>query len=112
MNLHECIRLCWECRHTCQETLYTHCLHMGGKHTEPAHVKQMVDCIQICQTAADFMTRQSPLHASICAACADICEACAASCGKIGGEAMERCAELCRRCAESCRSMGDRKRAA
>ena len=108
----DCITLCWECRDTCQDTLYNHCLTVGGKHSEAEHVKLMADCIQACQTAADFMTRNSSLHASECSACADVCEACAESCERIGGEEMKRCAEACRACAKSCREMGKMKKAA
>lgn len=111
-NMHECIQLCWECRNECQETLYNHCLPMGGKHAAPEHIKLMADCIQACQTAADFMTRQSRLHASTCAACADVCDGCAKSCEEIGGKEMQHCAEICRRCADSCREMGKIKKAA
>ena len=103
-SMQDCIRLCWECRHECQDMLFSHCLEQGGPHTAADHVKIMADCIQICQTAADFMTRGSALHQSVCAACADICEACAESCEEIEG--MESCAAACRRCAESCRAMG------
>jgi hypothetical protein len=111
-DLHDCITLCWECRTECQETLFLHCLPTGGKHVEAEHVKLMADCIQICQAAADFITRGSTLHASVCAACADVCEACAKSCESIGGEEMKRCADICRRCAQSCREMGKVKKAA
>ena len=111
-NVKECITLCWECRNECQETLFLHCLPTGGKNVEAEHVKLMADCIQACQTAADFMTRGSALHASQCAACADVCEACAKSCESIGGEEMKRCAEICRRCAASCREMWQMKKAA
>jgi hypothetical protein len=107
-----CVELCWECRTECQETLYNHCLPMGGKHVEAEHVKLMIDCIQACQTAADFMVRGSKLHASECAACADVCEACAKSCEKVGGEEMKKCAEICRRCAQSCRDMSQMRKAA
>jgi hypothetical protein len=110
--MQECIQLCWECRTECQETLFNHCLQEGGKHAEAEHVKLMMDCIQACQTAADFMTRGSSLHASECAACADVCEACAESCERIGGEHMKACAEICRRCAASCREMGNMRKAA
>ncbi len=104
-DLQKCIKLCWECRTECQETLHNHCLQMGGKHTEAEHVKLMTDCIQACQTAADFMSRDSKFYASECAACADVCEACAESCERIGDEKMKRCAEACRKCAQSCRAM-------
>lgn len=104
-NLKSCIALCWECRNECQHTLFDHCLEMGGKHAEAAHVRLMTDCIEMCQTAADFMVRHSELHARTCAACADVCEACARSCEAVGGDRMQACAEICRRCAESCRDM-------
>ena len=58
-KIEDCIKACWECRHECQETLFDHCLEQGGAHVAPDHVKIMADCIQICQTSADFMTRGS-----------------------------------------------------
>ncbi len=111
-GMQDCITLCWECRTECQETLFNHCLQEGGKHAEAEHAKLMMDCIQACQTAADFMTRNSRLHASECVVCADVCEACAESCERIGGEHMKACAEICRRCAQSCREMGNMRKAA
>lgn len=104
--MQECITNCWECRTECLKTLYRHCLEQGGKHSARDHVRIMSDCIEICQTAADFMVRESPLHTFICEACAAVCEACAESCAEIGGEEMEKCAEACQRCAASCRQMG------
>lgn len=99
----ECIELCWSCRDTCQSTLFAYCLEHG--HTQRDHVRVMADCIQICQTSADFMTRNSPLHAATCRACAEVCDACANSCEAIGDVEMRKCAEICRRCAESCREL-------
>src|SRR5688572_22077379 len=64
--LHGCIELCWSCRDTCQSMLFNHCLAKGGPHVAPDHVRLMTDCIQICQTSADFMTRNSALHSHIC----------------------------------------------
>lgn len=104
-NIQSCIQMCWECRTECQETLFEHCLSMGGKHVEKDHVTIMTDCIQACQTAADFMTRGSKLHMVSCRACAEVCNACAESCERIGGDHMMRCAEACRRCAQSCHEM-------
>lgn len=111
-QLDNCIHLCLECQDVCQDTLYEHCLEMGGKHVEKEHVKLMEDCIEACQTAANFMKRGSRLHASECEACADICDACAQSCELVGGKEMVRCAEVCRRCGVACREMAKMKRAA
>jgi hypothetical protein len=108
-EMQDCINKCWTCRAECQNIFFNHCLVEGGKHVEEQHAKLMADCIEICQTAADFMTRQSPQHISVCGTCADVCEACADSCMKVGGEKMEHCAEICRRCAESCRAMSQMK---
>lgn len=99
----ECIRQCWDCRHICQTTLYTHCLVIGGVHMEEVHVKAMIDCIDICQLAADVMTRRSGLVPSICQLCAEACEICAKSCERIGDESMLACAKACQACAKSCR---------
>ncbi len=104
-RMQECVTACWGCRTECQITLYNHCLKKGGDHVTPDHIKIMADCIQICQTAADFMTRRSFMHAHICEACAAVCEACAKSCEDIGEAEMEHCAETCRECAAVCREM-------
>ena len=111
-KMKECKELCWSCRTECQQTLVHHCLEMGGEHVAKEHVKLMLDCIQICQTAADFMDRESELHAYTCETCARICEACAESCERIDSEEMRKCADTCRQCAESCRDMSGIKKAA
>lgn len=104
---HNCISLCWECRTICLDTLMNYCLYEGGRHAEPAHVKQMVDCIDMCQVAADFMKRDSSLYALVCSVCKDICEACAKSCEEFRDERMQHCASVCRACAQSCRDMSN-----
>lgn len=106
-TMQECIESAQACRAACQEVLYNHCLDMGGRHIEELHVKLMVDCIEACQLAADFMARNSELHMASCALCAQICDACANSCEQLGGIEMERCASLCRECADNCREMSE-----
>jgi hypothetical protein len=80
---------------------------MGGKHADASHIKLLADCVQICQTSADFMIRASDYHPQVCGVCADICDACADHCESMadGSDFMQRCADICRRCAESCRQM-------
>ncbi len=104
-HLRACIHQCWECRDTCQTLLYNHCLVMGGEHVARDHVTLMSDCIQICQAAADFMTRNSAVHMAVCTACAEVCEACARSCAAIDCAEMQHCAEVCRACARTCHEM-------
>ena len=102
-TMQHCMELCQRCHDTCLETLTHHCLAVGGKHAEKNHVRLMLDCIEICQTSANYLRRGSPQHAAICRACAEVCQACAESCEQLGE--MDECARICRECAESCRQM-------
>ena len=99
------IALCRECHNVCLDTFFNHCLDMGGAHVAHDHALAMNDCIQACQTAADFMARGSVQHRVECEACARICDICARSCEVFDCEEMKACAQICRRCAESCRRM-------
>lgn len=103
-QIQNCITACWECRTHCQKMLYHYCLEQGGEHVNPDHVKLMTDCMEICQTAADFMVRGSSMIDSVCAACANVCYACAEACEAIDDKEMDECAQLCRECAEMCDS--------
>ena len=105
-DMQACIDACVTCHRVCAETLQ-HCLNLGGPHAEADHVRLMLDCVQICQTSADFMIRSSPLHVHTCGACAEVCQLCADDCERLArdDEHMRRCADECRRCAESCRAM-------
>lgn len=105
--MNACIKACWDCRNECQKVFFNYCLKKEGEHTKPDHIKLMMDCIQICQIAADFMTRDSTFHKNICETCAEICEACAESCTQIKDEKMQHCANVCRQSAESCRQMSN-----
>jgi len=99
------IRAALDCHTVCLEAI-DHCLAKGGEHASADHIKLLQDCAEICQTAANFMTRESTLHAETCRVCAQVCERCAESCEQMpDDEMMRRCAEACRRCAESCREM-------
>ena len=103
-RMQENIVECDSCHDLCVETI-GYCLSMGGRHADPAHVKLMMDCAEICQTTADFMLRDSSLYRAVCAVCADVCEACAGSCAALDGAEMAACTEACRRCAAACRAM-------
>lgn len=102
-QLQYCINICWSCRDTSQKALYNHYFKLTDKNFDATHIKLMTDCIQICQTTADFMTRNSQFNEQIGEICAIICEACSDSCRKYDTEEMQHCADLCRKCANYCR---------
>lgn len=112
-EIEACIKNCIECHASCVTTLQ-HCIGLNGKHTEPAHLRILMNCAEICQTSANFMLSGSDFHAETCGVCAEVCQRCAVSCESIAEEdvTMKRCADLCRRCADSCARMSGRKLAA
>ena len=102
-EVRRCIENCHQCHMVCLEMAMTLCLETGGRHAEPAHMRLMLDCAGICETAMNAMVRHSAHHATVCRACAEICRACAASCEEVGD--MQECVDICLRCAESCERM-------
>lgn len=104
-QMQDAIQNALNCHAVCVQTLQ-HCVSKGGMHAQPEHIKVLEDCAQICVTSADFMLRQSQLHARVCGVCADACDACARSCGEMNDDAqMQACIDACIRCGESCRRM-------
>ena len=104
-EMRSCIEECQSCHRVCLETV-THCLQKGGRHAESAHIRLLLDCVDICQTSASFMLRGSDLHPLTCSVCAEVCERCAQDCERLADDdMMKRCAEACHRCAQSCRRM-------
>lgn len=104
-NIQHCIQNCLDCHRVCVETV-AYCLQQGGRHAEPAHIRVLLDCAEICQTSANFMIRGSNLHGRTCGVCAEICQRCADECAQFGSDQkMKECVDACRRCAESCRVM-------
>jgi len=102
-EVRDCIEQCLRCHAVCLATAMTECLEMGGNHLRPQHFRLMIDCVAVCQTAADLMAHKSQFHRQMCALCAQVCEACARSCDALSG--MEECATACRSCAAACHAM-------
>ncbi|MCK0512602.1 four-helix bundle copper-binding protein [Aromatoleum buckelii] len=98
-----CIELCRRCQMVCLSMATGHCLEKGGRHVEPEHLRTMIVCAEICQTAANVMATNSTLHRQVCAVCADICDACISSCRDL--DEMEECIFACERCKNSCEAM-------
>ncbi len=96
------INIFLNCYKHCQETLFNYCLLAGGKHTSASHVKSMIDCIESCQIAANFINRNSLNSNLVIKICAEICKDCAISCQMIADSRMDECAEICLNCAETC----------
>ena len=101
--MQEAIDACLDCHSMCLRMATTFCLEQGGRHVEKKHLSLMLNCAELCQTSANFMLSDSPLHGRVCLICAEACEACAKSCEQVGD--MRECVEECQSCAKSCRTM-------
>jgi hypothetical protein len=101
--MQEAIQACLDCHSMCLRMATTLCLQKGGRHVEQKHLASMLNCAELCQTSANFMLSDSPLHGRVCLICAEACEACAKSCEQVGD--MRECVEECKSCAKSCRTM-------
>ena len=71
-EMQQCVSDCLDCASICLQTVQ-HCLSLGGRHAEADHIRTMRDCAEICQTSANFMLVQSPLHPQICGVCSEAC---------------------------------------
>ena len=101
MQLEACVANCTICHQVCLDTV-------ARAHPDPLPptvLRLLIDCAQICQTSAGFLSRRSPFFSLACAVSAEICAECATVCEGLDGESMEACVDICRRCAESCRQM-------
>ena len=101
--MQDAIKACLDCHSMCLRMAMGYCLERGGRHAEQKHLRLMINCAELCQTSANFMLSDSPLHSRVCLICAEACEACAKSCEQVGD--MRDCVEECQACAKSCRTM-------
>jgi len=88
------------CARTCYEMAMSHCLKLGGKHVEAEHFGLMLNCADLCETAAKFMVNDSPMLGRVSGVCAEVCQECARSCERVGD--MNECVDACRACAVDC----------
>lgn len=103
-NMRQCADVCIDCFLVCNETIQF-CLKQGSDHVSPRHITLLLDCAEICNTSAAFLTRHSDGHAVTCQACAEICRECTEDCRRMSDTEMKKCADTCERCAKSCEEM-------
>lgn len=104
MQYQSCIDACNKCAQLCNEC-FRMCLVEPDVKAREHCIVDLVECAEICMTAASAMTRRSYHVDRICNLCATICEECASECGKFNDEHTRACADACRQCADECRKM-------
>jgi hypothetical protein len=102
----DCLKACEACATVCNETFH-YCFHKvkdgHGDHHPTAVLT--IDTQEFCGLAAELLTRESPLIAVACLACADACKSCAAECAKHDDAQMKECLAACKACETACRAM-------
>ena len=99
-EMERCIRECIACYEVCLETAVNHQLGLAEMELDPAHLRLLISCAEICQTTTRVMMTGSPLHKPAARICAKLCRRCAAVSERCAGT--ERCAQAARACAEWC----------
>lgn len=94
--LSECASTCHYCSIACLDEPHvnqlTNCIKLD------------MDCAEICEVAASFISRSSGHVKHLLKECIELCQLCAGECEK--HEHMEhckKCAESCRKCADACK---------
>lgn len=103
----ECAEECSECARECSSCA-KHCAMMiaQGKKEHAKTLATCLDCADICNVAANIVSRSGPFDDLICKACADACAKCGKACeGFPKDKHMARCARACRECEKECRNM-------
>lgn len=92
-----------ECAAACNMCA-TACLEEKDIRMMVACIRLDIDCAQICQATAGFVSRGSDHAVHLLTECAEICTKCAGECAKHQNDHCQTCAEACRKCAEACKA--------
>ena len=103
-DMARCIDSCTR-MHQVALTAAGHALRHGNGENSNHVIRVLSDCVEMCQTAANFMLRGSPNHTRVCAVNAEICREVAKTCGEFEDEAMRTVTKAAEECAEACESM-------
>jgi hypothetical protein len=98
-----CVDECERCHRICLRTAMADSLEQGGEHVEPAHLRLMLACAELCRATADSVLAAFDTWEALSALCAKVCTQCAESCERVGE--LEECGEACRVCAQACRAV-------
>ncbi|MFP4623321.1 MAG: four-helix bundle copper-binding protein [Gemmatimonadota bacterium] len=103
-DMEQCIDDCTR-THQVLLTASGHALRHGGGENTAHMIRVMSDCVEMCQTASNFMLRGSPNHKRVCGVNARLCRDVAEEAGKFDDDVMKKVREVAAACAESCERM-------
>jgi len=105
-EVRSCVEATSACYTACTETL-TYSLDVGADLSEPQHLRLLIDCCEVCQTAQNILLRASELSMMLAAVCVEACEKVADHCRQLDAsdEQLAACAEVCDHTADCCRQL-------
>ena len=101
------IAACYSCAAICDRCAIA-CFARDDPLTMARCIGLVMDCAQLCRSAAMMMSRGSEFVDAVCEACAEVCAACASECAGHDVKHCHLCAEACARCARMCRAVARR----
>jgi hypothetical protein len=103
----ECIQKCLDCQRICLQSSDYRWRWDGGRGPE-RDATPLLNCAEICRTAALLLLRGSEFSPRVCALCAEVCEGWVRDCELTSGaENLKSCIQASRECAESCRRIAN-----
>lgn len=100
----ELIAILNECAATCRFCSVTS-LNEETVKSMVSSIKSNLDCSEMCNLLASYLSRNSAHASHLLKECIEICEACATECEKHPHmDHCRECAETCRKCAEACKN--------
>jgi hypothetical protein len=86
---------------------FNYCLAGDAGLRDPRHLRLLIDCCEVCQTAQNSLLRGSEVSTMLAAVCVEACEQLAESCRALDGsdDQLIRCAEQCDEAADCCRKL-------
>jgi len=93
--------------YTVSAETFHYCLAGDEGLRDPRHLRLLIDCGEVCQTAQNSLLRGSELSVMLAAVCVEACESLAESCRALDGsdDQLTRCAEQCDEAANCCRKL-------
>jgi hypothetical protein len=101
--MQRCIRDCLEAFRVCVDAAINHQLGIAERRIEPADIRLLLACAEICQTTTSLVQSGSPLHKPTCRVAAKLCRRCASECARLGD--LAECVSACLHCADSCQRL-------
>lgn len=102
----KCVEACCDAMNWCNEA-FLHCSKelASGKAQHAKPMALLLDCGEVCGTAAKIVARDSVLTAEVCRTCAEASTLTASECEKVNHPTMKDAGKSLKKCADACKAL-------